>query len=108
MPLERPDEVSPDQPGTWLEQATLTADKANDKTWNALEDTLPPIVMIGCHRNSEDAMFRDFSLPNAQFDELSIWTKALKANRSTNELLYLTGGYGESIHNMLGLAIELR
>ena len=108
MPLERPDYIPPDQNGTWLEQPPLTADKANDESWNTLEDTSPPIVMIGCHRRSEDTMFRDFSLPNAQFDELSIWTKALKANRSTNELLYLTGGYGEYIHSVLGLAIELR
>ena len=95
MPLERPDYIPPGQIGVWTEQLPLTADKANDESWKTLDDTSPPIIMIGCHRNSEDSIFRDFSLPSAQFDELAIWTKTLKVNRSTNELLYLTGGYSK-------------
>ena len=95
MPLKRPDYVSLNESGSWTEQLPLTADKTNDKSWQALDDTTPPIVMIGCHRHSEDSKFRDFSLPGAQFDELAIWTRTLLVNRSINELLYLTGGYSK-------------
>ena len=95
MPIERPDHVSPDEMGSWTEQLPLTAEEDNKKSWQTLEDKTPPIIMIGCHRNSEDVTFRDFSLPGAQFDELAIWTRNLQVNRSINELLYLMGGYSE-------------
>lgn len=95
MPMERPDFAPPNATGTWTEQLPLTADENDKESWQTLEDKSPPIVMIGCHRHSEDTKFRDFSLPGAQFDELAIWTRQLQVNRSINELLYLTGGYSK-------------
>ena len=96
MPMKRPDYNPPYEPGSWTEKSPLTADDGDKESWKTLEDKTPPIIMIGCHRNSEDTKFRDFSLPGAQFDELAIWTRKLQENRSVNELLYLTGGYSKS------------
>ena len=95
MPIERPDHAPQDDMGSWTEQLPLTAEDSDEESWQVLEDKTPPIVMIGCHRHSDDSMFRDFSLPGAQFDELAIWSRKLQMNRSINELLYLTGGYSK-------------
>ena len=94
--MKRPDYNPPNEQGSWTEKLPLTADDSDKESWKTLEDKTPPIIMIGCHRNSEDTKFRDFSLPGAQFDELAIWTRKLQENRSVNELLYLTGGYSKS------------
>ena len=51
--------------------------------------------MIGCHRNSDDSSFRHFSRSGTAFDELSIWTRKLAVNRTHNEILYFTAGYGK-------------
>ena len=51
--------------------------------------------MIGCHRNSDDSTFRHFSRSGTAFDELSIWTRKLAVNRTHNEILYFTAGYGK-------------
>ena len=56
----------------------------------------PPIAMIGCHRTSDDETFRDFSRNGTAFDELSIWTRKLEVNRTHNEVLYFTAGYGKN------------
>ena len=56
--------------------------------------------MIGCHRTSNDTEFRDFGRPQSTFDELSIWTRKLEVNRTHNEVLYFTAGYGEMFYNI--------
>ena len=35
--------------------------------------------------------------PNTALDELTIWNKALAANRTVDETQYFLGGYGKSI-----------
>ena len=95
LPIHRPDYAPPSDSGAWIEQQPLTADENDKESWQTLEDKTPPIIMIGCHRHSEDKKFRDFSLPRAQFDELAIWTRKLSVNRSVNELLYFRGGYSK-------------
>ncbi len=51
--------------------------------------------MVGCHRNSRDDSFRDFGYGDAKYDELAIWTRKLRVNRTHDETLYFTGGYSE-------------
>lgn len=65
-----------------------------ERTWRYV-GAEPPIAMIGCHRNSEDSTFRHFSRSGTAFDELSIWTRKLTVNRTHNEILYFTAGYGK-------------
>ena len=36
--------------------------------------------------------------PNTALDELTIWNKALAANRTVDETQYFLGGYGKSFH----------
>ena len=57
----------------------------------------PPFLMVGCHRNLADEEFRGFAHPGSRFDELAVWTRKLQDNRTHNELLYLTGGFIDSI-----------
>jgi hypothetical protein len=88
-PLDRP------IAGSWEEKATLIP-VYTDPTWRNAAMT-PPIAMIGCHRNSEDATFRDFCRAGTAYDEMTIWTRKLQVNRTHNEVLYFTGGYGKTI-----------
>lgn len=81
--------------GSWIERPTLNP-VYTERTWRYVAAE-PPIAMIGCHRNSDDATFRDFSRSGTAFDELTIWTRKLQVNRTHNEILYFTAGYGKVI-----------
>ena len=81
--------------GSWIEKPTLNP-VYTERTWRYV-GAEPPIAMIGCHRNSDDATFRDFSRSGTAFDELTIWTRKLQVNRTHNEILYFTAGYGKFI-----------
>ena len=95
LPLSRPGfDADSKKAGNWKEQPTLTV-RDGDETWRSLERPLPPILMIGCHRNEADKLFGDFSLPAIRLDELAIWTRKLKINVTHNEILYFTAGYGK-------------
>lgn len=90
-PIERPGK-SDTEVGDWkpvAEQPRIYAENALGE--RSAHD--PPYIMIGCHRNSEDADFRDFSHDNSAYDELAIWTRKLVVNRTHDETLYFTGGY---------------
>ena len=90
-PLDRPNG------GEWNEEPVLSPG-AMDRTWRRVAKE-PPIAMIGCHRTSNDTEFRDFCRPNTVFDELAIWTRKLEVNRTHNEVLYFTAGYGEMFYS---------
>ena len=40
--------------------------------------------------------YKDYARPGTAFDELAIWTRALKSNKTHNEMDYFLGGYGEA------------
>ena len=90
-PLDRPNG------GEWNEEPVLSPG-AMDRTWRRVAKE-PPIAMIGCHRTSNDTEFRNFCRPNTVFDELAIWTRKLEVNRTHNEVLYFTAGYGEMFYS---------
>ena len=77
---------------SWTERPTLDP-VYTERTWRYVA-TEPPVAMIGCHRNSDDQTFRDFARPGTNFDELAMWTRKLQVNRTHNEILYFTAGYG--------------
>ena len=87
-PLDRPN-------GKWEEAAVLTPDKM-DRSWRRVAQE-PPVALIGCQRTSNETGFRDFNRPGTRFDELAIWTRKLEVNRTHNEVLYFTAGYGKFI-----------
>ena len=82
----------------WIERPLLEPDWRKP-SWNKIAET-PPIMMIGCHRNSDDENYRDFCREETSFDELTIWTRKLNVNRTHNEVLYFTAGYGNSLKNV--------
>ncbi|XP_059078438.1 uncharacterized protein LOC131876911 [Tigriopus californicus] len=89
LPMERPgvNETANDL-GSWAEGRVLTP----DGTWKG-GPMDAPIILIGCHRNSDDLTFRYFRGQSVAFDELSIWTRKLEINRTHDESLYFLGGY---------------
>ena len=93
LPIERPgvDPVT-DHPGSWSSASVL---KPLAATWNPDIKAQPPIMMLGCHRNSDDLEFKHFRGRTVTFDELSIWTRKLEVNRTTDETLYFTAGYSK-------------
>ena len=48
---------------------------------------------MGCHVN--DGKLIKHIRPNTALDELTIWNKALAANRTVDENAYFLGGYGK-------------
>ena len=53
---------------------------------------------MGCH--VKNGKLIKHIRPNTALDELTIWNKALAANRTVDETAYFLGGYGKyySIH----------
>ncbi|XP_071518114.1 uncharacterized protein [Panulirus ornatus] len=49
----------------------------------------PPEVMVGCHRDSDNKVYRDFN--DASFDEVASWTRQL----NDTEVIFFYGGYAE-------------
>ena len=54
-----------------------------------------PYIMIGCHRNSDDTDFRDFSFSSCSVDELAFWTRKLIVNRTHDETMYFMSEHSE-------------
>ena len=63
-----------------------------------------PFLVLGCDFDQAawtggsrwSTEFRDHARPGTAFDELAMWTRALKKNKTHNEIDYFLGGYGES------------
>ena len=55
-----------------------------------------PFIAVGCHVNNGKLM--EHIRPNTALDELTIWNKALAANRTVDETQYFLGGYGKSFY----------
>ncbi len=91
MPLKRPQILDPKD--MWIHAGALQPNDL-DPTWAGVAKKRP-VLMVGCHRNSDDYKFRDFIKANSSFDELTIWTRKLNKNKSVDEALYFTGGYRE-------------
>ena len=89
FPLKRPQILDPKD--IWIHAGEL---EPKDSTWDGI-GTHEPVLMVGCHRNSDDYKFRDFIKSNISYDELTIWTRKLDKNKSVDEILYFMGGYRE-------------
>ena len=90
-PLKKPSRPPPEVENKWIERPLLEPDWRKP-SWNKIAEEAP-IMMIGCHRNSDDENYRDFCREDTAFDELAIWTRKLNVNRTHNEVLYFTAGY---------------
>lgn len=88
FPLEKPS-------ANWIEGGQLIPSE-NDDTWNVLPyPRRPPVLMVGCHRNEDSPTFEYFGDYNSSFDELAIWTRKLRVNRTHDETLLFLDGYSE-------------
>nr|XP_053630924.1 adhesion G-protein coupled receptor D1-like [Cherax quadricarinatus] len=54
----------------------------------------PPEIMIGCHKDSNNTVYRDFN--TADLDELAIWQKRLPDNNT----VFFLGGFEEDAKNL--------
>lgn len=92
MPLKRPTITQITPPvDLWIHAGELSPNP-NDPTWTGVGKKAP-VIMVGCHRNSDEYKFRGFLAANASYDELTIWTRKLRTNKSVDETLYFVGGY---------------
>ena len=64
-----------------------------------------PFIVVGCDfdraawvrsKGRWETEFRDHAHPGTAFDELAMWTRALRQNKTHNEIDYFLGGYGKS------------
>ena len=90
QPIQRPKYVNQSDIGIWVDAGPLTPNPA-DPAWGGHDR--PPVIMVGCHRNTDDSSFRHYATSATSYDELSIWTRKLEVNRTHEETLYFTGGY---------------
>ena len=99
LPIERP------AAGTWDEKPAVgipAKDPAGNPIGTAQEG--PPVMMFGCHyEQMEDGAavgpgFDHFH--EAVFDEMAIWTRELKINKTHDESLYFLGGYVKDLEEM--------
>ena len=94
MPLKRPTITQITPPADlWIHAGELSPNP-NDPTWTGVGKKAP-VIMVGCHRNSDEYKFSGFLKANASYDELTIWTRKLRTNKSVDETLYFVGGYSE-------------
>ena len=94
MPLKRPTITQITPPADlWIHAGELSPNP-NDPTWTGVGKKAP-VIMVGCHRNSDDFKFGGFIKANASYDELTIWTRKLRTNKSVDETLYFVGGYSK-------------
>ena len=67
-----------------------------------------PFIVVGCDFDRAawvggrrwETEFRDHAHPGTAFDELAMWTRALRENKTHNEIDYFLGGYGKYTHKM--------
>ena len=110
MPLKRPTITQITPPADlWIHAGELSPNP-NDPTWTGVGKKAP-VIMVGCHRNSDEYKFSGFLKANASYDELTIWTRKLRTNKSVDETLYFVGGYSEwgntkPMGSMLGCVID--
>ena len=110
MPLKRPTITQITPPADlWIHAGELSPNP-NDPTWTGVGKKAP-VIMVGCHRNSDEYKFSGFLKANASYDELTIWTRKLRTNKSVDETLYFVGGYSEwgeprPMGSMLGCVIN--
>ena len=99
LPIDRP------AAGTWDELPAVgipARDPAGNPIGTAQEG--PPVMMFGCHyEQMEDGAavgpgFDHFH--EAVFDEMAIWTRELKINKTHDESLYFLGGYVKDLEEM--------
>lgn len=88
FPLDKPKNR-----GSWIE-ADVLAPNDQQSGWNGLMEHKPPLLMVGCHRNSDMNHFDYFNPIKTAFDELTIWTRKLVQNKTVDEILYFMSGYG--------------
>ena len=94
LPLKRPGEnPASGFKGQWLISKALGSVTTQNVMGYDVVQT-PPILMVGCHRNTDDTIFRDFGLNNSTYDELAIWTRKLVTNQTLDEAVLFNGGYG--------------
>ena len=94
MPLRRPTITQITPPADlWIHAGELSPNP-NDPTWTGVGKKAP-VIMVGCHRNSDEYKFSGFLGANASYDELTIWTRKLRTNKSVDETLYFVGGYSK-------------
>ena len=92
QPLARPGfDKALNKMGSWKATPAMTSIRTRDVTGRVISQA-PPMLMVGCHRNSDDDDFKDFGY-NATYDELAIWVYKLVTNQTTDQALLFTGGY---------------
>ena len=99
MPVERP------ASGTWIELPAVAV-PAKDPAGNPIGGGVegPPVMMFGCHyEQMEDGAdvtpgFDHFH--EAIYDEMAIWNRELKINKTHDESLYFLGGYEKDLEEM--------
>ena len=88
VPIERPGfNHTGNLTGNWRQMSPQEPIETMDVSGKKFTQR-PPYMMIGCHKRSDETVFKDFSYPGAKYDELTMWPRYLEVNRTHNEVLY--------------------